>query len=260
MPTEAWLQATRYTAAVMSDVPRRNGWTIAKVIGDKTPDLTQRLLNRACWDEAAAMSAVRRFAVAGLDEAARRSGRRLGIAVGALDETGQEKHGSATAGVQRQHMGCAGGVENGINTVHLSYVRDGTGHALIGARQWIPAGQITDPVRSLLTALPLDLQFATKGQLAKAIVADALADGVRVDCCPSFGVSARASLAVSGDGAARPRRRMLAGPWGSGCRRDAHSVVTSVTAARAEDSSTMALLAVNAASRAAMAMLLTARG
>ena len=164
----------------MSDSPRRNGWTIAKLIGDKTPDRTQRLLNRACWDEAAAMGAVRRFAVAGLDEAARRSGRGRGLAVGALDETGQEKHGSATAGVQRQHMGCAGGVENGISTVHLSYVREGTGHALIGARQWIPAGQIADPVRSLLMALPPDLQFATKGQLARAILADALADGVRV--------------------------------------------------------------------------------
>jgi hypothetical protein len=179
--TEAWLHAGKYTAAVMSDVPRRNGWTIAKLIGDKTPDRTQRLLNRACWDEAAAMGAVRRFAVAGLDEAARRSGRGSGLAVGALDETGQEKHGTATAGVQRQHMGCAGGVENGINTVHLSYVREGTGHALIGARQWIPAGQIADPVRSLQIALPLDLQLATKGQLAQVIVADALADGMRVD-------------------------------------------------------------------------------
>src|SRR5258708_9632350 len=173
--TEAWLQAARYAAAVMSDLPRRNGWTIAKLIGDRTPDRTQRLLSRAGWDEAGAMDGVCRFAVAGLDEAARRSGRGRGLAIGALDETGQEKHGTATAGVQRQHMGCAGGVENGINTVHLSYVREGTGHALIGARQWIPAGQIADPVRSLQMALPLDLEFATKGQLAAAVRAGALA-------------------------------------------------------------------------------------
>jgi hypothetical protein len=99
--TEAWLQAARYTAAVMNDLPRRNGWTIARQIGAKTPDRTQRLLNRACWDEAAAMGTVRRFAVAGPDDAARRSGRRRGLAVGALDETGQEKAGQATAGVQR---------------------------------------------------------------------------------------------------------------------------------------------------------------
>jgi len=86
----------------------------------------------------AAMSAVRRFAVAGLDEAAARRRGRRPLAVGALDETGQEKQGTATAGVKRQHMGCAGGVENGINTVHLSYVREYTGHALIGARQQSP--------------------------------------------------------------------------------------------------------------------------
>ena len=41
--------------------------------------------------------------------------------------------------MKRQYMGCAGRVANGINTVHLSYVREKTGHALIGARQWIPA-------------------------------------------------------------------------------------------------------------------------
>jgi len=79
-------------------------------------------------------------------------------------------------------------------------------------------------------------------------------------CCPSFGMSVLASLVVSADGIAKPRRRVLAGLWGSVCRRGAHSVVTSVTAARAEDSSAMALPAVNAASRAATAMLLTARG
>jgi hypothetical protein len=43
------------------------------------------------------MGEVRRFAVAGLDEAARRAGRRRGLAVGALDEAAQQKQGSATA-------------------------------------------------------------------------------------------------------------------------------------------------------------------
>ena len=179
--TGTWLQAGKYVAAVTSDLPRRNGWTIARQAGDRSPDPTQRLLNRAAWDDAAAMSAVRRFAVAGLDQAAARRRGRRALAIGALDETGQEKHGTATAGVKRQHMGCAGGVENGISTVHLSYVREHTGHALIGARQWIPADQIADPVRSLEMALPPDLEFATKGQLAAAICADARTDWVNVD-------------------------------------------------------------------------------
>jgi SRSO17 transposase len=126
------------------------------------------------------MSLVRKHAAAGLDEAARRSRRRR-MTVGALDETGQEKQGSATAGVKRQYMGCAGRVANGINTVHLSYVREKTGHALVGARQWIPAEDIRDPVRSLVAGLPLDLRFRTKGQLAIDILDGAYADGLSFD-------------------------------------------------------------------------------
>jgi SRSO17 transposase len=103
------------------------------------------------------------------------------MAVGALDETGQEKQGSCTAGVKRQYMGCAGRVANGINTVHLSYVREQTGHALIGVRQWIPAEHIKDPVKSLVTGLPLDLRFRTKGQLAIDILTDAYAGGLVID-------------------------------------------------------------------------------
>ena len=94
-------------SALASDLPSRNGWSVAEHAGDRTPDRSQRLLSRASWDESAAMSQVRRYAAAGLDEAARRSRRRR-MAVGALDETGQEKQGSATAGVKRQYMGCAG--------------------------------------------------------------------------------------------------------------------------------------------------------
>ena len=100
------------------------------------------------------MGVVRRFAVAGLDEAARKTGRRRGLAVGAIDETGQVKSGTRTAGVKRQYLGCAGKVANGINTVHLTYAREGTGHALIGAREWIPAGHIHDLVTSAAMGLP----------------------------------------------------------------------------------------------------------
>ena len=148
--------------------------------GDRSPGRTQRLLSRASWDEAAAMSQVRRHAAAGLDKAARRS-RRQRMTVGALDETGQEKAGTSTAGVKRQYMGCAGRVANGINTVHLSYVREKTGHALTGARQWIPAEDIEDPVKALVTGLPPGLRFRTKGQLAIDILGDAYADGLAFD-------------------------------------------------------------------------------
>jgi hypothetical protein len=167
----------------MSELAERNGWSIARQAGDKTPDKTQRLLNHASSDTFAAMGVVRRFAVAGLEDAARRRRRRGGLVIGAIDETGQEKAGEATAGVKRQYLGCAGKVASGISTVHVSYVREKAGHALIGARQRIPREHLQDPVKSLVMGLPLDLAFRTKGQLAIDISTDAAAGGIRPDFC-----------------------------------------------------------------------------
>jgi SRSO17 transposase len=178
--TQTWLQAGKYLNALVSELPSRNGWSAAEHAGNRSPDRSQRLLNRASWDEQAAMSLVRKYAAAGLDDAARRSRRRR-MTAGVLDETGHEKQGSSTAGVKRQYMGCAGRVANGVNTVHLSYVREKTGHALAGARQWIPAEDIKDPVKSLVAGLPLDLRFRSKGGLAVDILGDAYADGLAFD-------------------------------------------------------------------------------
>jgi len=50
---EPWLQAGKYAAALMSDLPRRNGWTLAERAGDRTLDRMQRLLSRAVWDAVA---------------------------------------------------------------------------------------------------------------------------------------------------------------------------------------------------------------
>ena len=68
--TQTWLQSGKYVSAMVSDLPSRNGWSVAEHAGDRAPGKSQRLLSRACWDEAAAMSQVRRYAAAGLDEAA----------------------------------------------------------------------------------------------------------------------------------------------------------------------------------------------
>ena len=124
-------QARKYVTGLMSDLPRKNSWTLAEHAGDRTPDRMQRLLNDAVWDTTTAMGVIRRFVAEHLAPPAG------GLAVAALDETGQEKKGSATAGVKRQYMGCAGQVANGVNTVHCSYATRG-GHALIGARLYLP--------------------------------------------------------------------------------------------------------------------------
>ena len=208
----------------MSDLPRRNGWTLAEQAGDRTPDRTQRLLSRAVWDAAAAMSAVRRFAVgrAGRGRPRRRPPR---LAVGALDETGQEKQGERTAGVKRQYLGCAGKVANGINTVHLAYVREKTGHALIGARQWIPREQIEDPVRAAgHAACRRTWRFRTKGQLAIDLLVEALRRRPRRSTSPAGtrSTAAAPSCGSSWRPAGRPTccgsRRTSTSPLARGAR------------------------------------------
>jgi hypothetical protein len=53
--TQTWLQAGKYLNALVSDLPSRNGWSVAEHAGDRSPDRSQRLLSRASWDELAAM-------------------------------------------------------------------------------------------------------------------------------------------------------------------------------------------------------------
>jgi SRSO17 transposase len=134
---------------------------------------------------------------------------------------GRPKQGEATAGVKRQYLGCAGRVANGINTVHLSYVREKTGHALIGARQWIPAEHISDPVKSLVMGLPVDLAFRAKGQLAIDICAGALADGIRFDFMCGDEVygnctGLREFFEDRGQGTCCGSRRASISPWPAG--------------------------------------------
>ncbi|HEY0806300.1 MAG TPA: transposase, partial [Pseudonocardiaceae bacterium] len=160
-------QAGKYIAALMSDLPRKNGWTIAEHIGDTTPDPTQRLLNHAVWDHDTAQGVVRGFVAEHLADQP--------LIVAALDESGQQKAGDATAGVKRQYMGCAGRIANGVNAVYCSYATTG-GHALVAARIWLPAEHLDDPERRVALGIPTDVVFRTKPQLAQDILADMIAD------------------------------------------------------------------------------------
>ena len=92
-------------AGLMSDLPRKNGWTFAEHAGDRTPDRTQRLLNHAVWDQDRAQGVIRRFVVEHVGDQPLR--------VAALDESGQEKHGESTAGVKRQYMGLVATTSSG---------------------------------------------------------------------------------------------------------------------------------------------------
>jgi SRSO17 transposase len=164
---EPFRQAKKYVAALMSDLPRKNGWTIAEQAGNTTPDRTQRLLNHAVWDQDTATAVIRGFVAEHLGDAPLR--------VAALDESGQERQGAATAGVARRYMGCAGRIANGVNTVYCTYAT-ANGHALIGARVHIPADQLDDTSRRTEFGIPEEVKFRTKPQLAIDIPDDLIAE------------------------------------------------------------------------------------
>jgi SRSO17 transposase len=84
--------------------------------------------------------------------------------------------------VQRQYMGCAGRVANGVNTVYCSYATPG-GHALLGASIYVPAGQLDDPQRRGVLGIDDQVEFRTKPQLAIDILTGMLADGAMPPWC-----------------------------------------------------------------------------
>jgi len=62
-----------------------------------------------------------------------------------------------------------------VNTVYCTYATP-RGHALVAARIWAPPEQLDDPERRNTLGIPDDVEFQTKPQLAKDIVADMVAD------------------------------------------------------------------------------------
>src|SRR5256886_14944648 len=55
---EPFAQAGKDVRGLMSDLPRKNCWTLAEYAGDATPDRMQRLLERAARDVTAAVGVV----------------------------------------------------------------------------------------------------------------------------------------------------------------------------------------------------------
>jgi len=180
---EPFAQAGKYVRGLLSDLPRKNCWTLAEYAGDATPDRMQRLLDRACWDTMAAMGTVRDFVAEHLADDD-------GLAVLVLDESGDEKTGTATCGVKRQYVGCAGKVANAINYVNATY-STGRGHALIGSRLYIPAEQLTDDATRTTMGIEPGHEFTTKPGLGTDLLIDALDAGVRVDWCTGDAVYGR---------------------------------------------------------------------
>src|SRR5215468_9661474 len=157
-------RARAFTLGLLAELPRVNCWTIAEHAGDSSPDGMQHLLARAKWDADGVRDDVRGYIVEHLGDPG---------AVLVVDETGDLKKGTATAGVQRQYTGTAGRIENAQVAVCLGYSAP-AGHALIDRELYLPKSWTDDRDRCAGAGIPATVTFATKPALARRMLARTL--------------------------------------------------------------------------------------
>ena len=95
--------ARAFVLGLLAGLPRVNCWSIAEQAGDATPGGMQHLLSRASWDADGVRDDLRRYVTGLLGDPS---------AVLVVDETGDVKKGTCTAGVARQYTGTAGRTGN----------------------------------------------------------------------------------------------------------------------------------------------------
>ena len=137
----------------------------AEAAGDPGPWRQQAILGRGRWDAEALRDIVRDYALETLADK---------DAVLVIDETGFLKQGKASCGVARQYTGSAGKITNCQIGVFASYVSR-HGHAFIDRALYLPQAWTDDPKRMKAAHVPGDVSFATKPQIARRMIARAIA-------------------------------------------------------------------------------------
>lgn len=95
-----------------------------------------------------------------------------------VDETGFVKKGTKAVGVQRQYSGTAGRIENCQIGVFLAYASH-KGQVLVDRALYLPREWAHDQTRRKEAAVPKEVEFATKPELARQMLERALEAGGR---------------------------------------------------------------------------------
>ena len=161
-------RAGAYLRGLLAPVERKNGWQLAEVAGDATPDGVRDFLSRAQWDADAVRDDLQAYVTEHLGDAG---------AVLVLDETGFVKKGAKSAGVQRQYTGTAGRIENSQVGVFLGYASQ-HGHALIDRALYLPKEWAEDADRRREARVPAGIAFTTKPKQGLAMLEHARAAGM----------------------------------------------------------------------------------
>jgi len=161
-------RVTAYLRALLSPVERKNGWQLAEQAGDIKPYGMQHLLGRAAWSADEVRDDLQSYVVEHLGDKA---------AVLVIDETGFLKKGGKSVGVARQYSGTAGRIENCQVGVFLTYAA-ARGRTFLDRELYLPEAWAGDMARRTAAGVPDEVEFATKPQLARKMIAHALEAGV----------------------------------------------------------------------------------
>jgi SRSO17 transposase len=173
--TQTFAHLTTYVRGLLSELPRKSVEPIALHAGTPVRTL-QEFLKDHVW-HAEQVRDLRQQAVAQQSSQLPDDG--LGV-VGLIDETSSVKQGTKTPGVQRQYLGCAGKVDNGIVTVHLGLCK-GRYKTLLDGELFLPESWSDDRPRCRAAGIPDEVVYRPKWRIALEQVERALAQGVPLD-------------------------------------------------------------------------------
>jgi SRSO17 transposase len=161
-------RAGRYLVGLQDPVERRTGRQMARQIGEERADGVQRLLNKTRWDADAVRDDLRDYVVAGLGDPA---------GVLAIVETSFPKKGAKSVGVERRHNPTTGRLETRQEGLFLAYASP-RGWAFIDRTLYLPEEWAEGRERRRGVGIPEEVAFATKGELARAMLQRAFEVGV----------------------------------------------------------------------------------
>jgi len=157
-----------YVRGQLSGLPRKSVEPIALAAG-VPPRTLQDFLSDAKWQHG--MMRDRLQQLVARDHAGP-------LAVGLIDETSQPKKGDHTPGVQRQHCGATGKIDNCVVTVHLGYAAPGGFHALLDGDLFLPEAWSADRDRCRDAGIPDAVVHRPKWRIALELLDRARANGV----------------------------------------------------------------------------------
>jgi SRSO17 transposase len=174
--TQTFAHLGTYTRGLLSDLKRKNVQAIALKAGTPVRSL-QEFLRDHVWDFDGVKQLHQQHSVERLQQPDEPNG--LGT-VGLIDETSAAKKGDKTPGVQRQHLGCLGKIDNGFVTVHLGVCR-GRYKNLIDGDLFLPESWSNDRPRCREAGIPDSVVYRPKWKIALEQIDRAKSNGVVLD-------------------------------------------------------------------------------